>query len=163
MGIETLAIAALAVAVIGTGVEVYGGIKSAEAQSKAEAARRRMEEVRAARERTQQVREARAKVAAIQASSENQGAGESSSAITGAGGVVSSRNANLGFINQQEGIAAQISQANQQNINAQGIATLGAGLAKIGGTVFANRDEVHDIGADIFGPKKVSGGNNYDG
>lgn len=151
MGIATLAIAGLALAAVGTGVSVVGSIESGNAQKKAEKARAQMEAIKAARERTQQVREARVKAAAAQVNAENQGAGESSSAVTGQSGIFNQASQNISFIDQQVQSGEAISRATQQNIDAQGLETLGAGVAKVGGSIFSGREEISGIGKDIFG------------
>lgn len=153
MGIDplTIAIIGASIAAIGTGVSVAGSIESGHAQKKAEQARSQMQAIQAARERTQQVREARIKTAAVQAVAENQGAGGTSAAIGGQMAIQGQLGQNVSFIDQQVQAGEAISRANQQNINAQGLETLGAGAAKIGGSIFSGREEISAVKKDIFG------------
>lgn len=140
-----IAIAAATTAAVGTGVAAYGQLKGVEAQKKAEKARAHQAELEAARQRLTQVREARAKAAAIAQSSESQGSGLSSSAQSGAAGVTGQLNSNQQYITQQQLVGEQLSRANNQISDAQGISVLGKGITDIGGTVFAHKDTVTDI------------------
>lgn len=136
---------ALAAVAIGTAVSAYGSIQQGNNQKKMARAQQQQQQLQVARERTQQVREARIKMAQIQSTAENQGAGSSSGAIGGAESVISQQNTNLTYINNQEALGNKISDAQQGIINAQGVQTVGAGIAKLGGTVFDNKDEIKSI------------------
>lgn len=142
---QAIPIAALALTAIGTGVSVYGAMEQGAAQQKQERAQSRLQSIRAARERTSQIREARIRRAEIIQAGANQGASESSSVASGAGNVRQQSFSNIQYINQQEGMGIAISKARQEQINAQGISTLGQGIAAVGGTVFNNREEIGSI------------------
>ena len=139
------AIVALSIAAIGAATSAYGGLQQASAMKKAERARARQEEIRASRERMSQVREAIAKRASIEQSATNQGSAESSAGIGGAQGVTGQLGTNQAYITQQQLVGESLSRANQQIADAQGVQVLGAGIADVGGTVFANRKEIKDI------------------
>jgi len=145
MGLETLAIIGLGLAAGGTVVSTIGALQNQAAMARAERANRRAQEIASARERTKQVREARITAARIAQSAIAQGVQESSGAKGGLFSLQSQRNANLSYINQQELISQALSKARQQQINSQGLVTLGEGTAKIGGTIFGNREEINDI------------------
>lgn len=151
MGLETMAAIGLGLAIVGTTVSVVGSLEQGAAQKKAERARQRLQQVSAQRERTQQIRQARIKRAQIAQSGTNSGAGESSAVEGGMAGVQSQALQNIGFIGRQVNAGEEISRANQDLINAQGISSLGGGITDIGGTIFSNRAELNDIGKTIFG------------
>lgn len=144
---------ALTAMVIGTGVSTYSSVEASSNAKKAEQMKQRQAEVAAQRERTQQIRQARIKRAQILQSAANQGASDSSSAVSGASGVMSQAYGNIQYINDQEMLGKSVSSAQQKIYDNQGDAALGQGISAIGGTVFANRDEI----GDIFGSKTPKG------
>ena len=110
--------------------ELFNAFSTASKQKKAakqaEAAKRetqRIEQVRAdasaQKERISQQREARIRQANVISSSQGAGIGYGSSGVQGATGSITSQfAANLGYINQAQGFAAQISNSNQREQDA---------------------------------------------
>jgi len=135
----------LIVAAIGTAISAYGQVEAGHAAKDANAGRARQQEVQAAQERTKQIREGRIKRAQIQQVAANTGTADSSSAITGASGVTAQTFGNIQFINDQASIGKSISTAQQKEINAQGTAAVGQGIAQVGGSIFSNREELSSV------------------
>lgn len=138
-------IAAISLAVAGTATATYGGIKQGQAAKEEERQRANLEKLRAKRERVQQIRQARIQRAEILQAGANSGAGESSSVQTGAAGTYAQAFSNISYINSQEAIGRGISEARQDQINAQGLQTLGKGMQDLGGIIFANAQDINDI------------------
>ena len=147
MGI--IASIALATMVAGTVVGTVGSLKANKAAQGAAKLQAGQAKVEAQRERIKQIRASRAARAQIEQAGANSGA-ESSSAITGAGSATAQGFSNIQAINSQEAVGQAVGRQNQKMIDARGVATLGSGIASIGGTVFAGADEI----GDIFGIKK---------
>lgn len=149
MGLETLAIAAIATAAIGTAVSVKGSMDAASAQRKSMKSQQKLASIQSARERTQQIRASRAARAQVEQAAANTGSSESSSALTGASGASMRGFQNIGFINAQESAGVRISEAQQDYMAAQGTVALGQGITSIGGAIMNNRQEI----SNIFGKK----------
>lgn len=151
MGFETiLTTLAVAAAVAGTVVSVKGQEAAADAQAQSQKLQGRLNDIRAQRDKTQQIREARMKRAIIEQNAANSGAGDSSSALGGAGEVTSNLASNIAYINTQQDYGKAISKQGVLGARAQGQEALGEGIAKIGATVFANRQEIGDEYNSVF-------------
>ena len=142
MGI--IASIALATMVAGTITSTVGSLKANKAAQGAAKLQAGQAKVEAQRERIKQIRASRAARAQIEQAGANAGA-ESSSAITGAGSVTSQGFGNIQAINSQEAVGQAVGRQYQKQMNAQGVATLGSGVASLGGTIFAGSAEISDI------------------
>lgn len=142
MGIDPISLGVMAVGTIVSGV---GAIKNANAQQAQLKAQGRMADVEAQQARLEQVRQSRIARAKIEQAGADQGVGESSSVTTGASGVVGQAESNINYINNQQDIDQAIFKAKSAQVSASGIESLGEGLQKLGGSVFANSDKIKDI------------------
>lgn len=129
MGADPISIGLM---VAGTLVSTVGGVMNAQAQAKEVKAKERMAQVQAQHERLQQIRQARIAQANIIQAGTNQGVGSSSSVTTGASTAYGQAEQNISYINNQENIGAAIFKAQRQQINDQGIQSIGKGISDIG-------------------------------
>jgi len=133
--------------VIGTGLQIFGASKQAEAQKKALAAQQRAETIReqamesdAMRRRREAVRQGIIQRAVAQSSATNQGA-ESGSALGGAYGQVAGNTATaIGGIEASRTAGAALFQTNREILNyrkdeadAGFMSALGGGISSLGG------------------------------
>ncbi len=159
---DPISAAALTLSAGGFVGKIIGGIQQNKAMKQEENQRANLEKLRAKRERVQQIRQARVQRAEILQAGANSGASESSSVQSGAAGVYAQAFSNISYINQQESIGQGIHNARQSQIDAQGTIMLGQGMQDIGGAIFANKQNIHDVFSqdpvpdDIFVTPKVS-------
>ena len=145
MGLDPVswaAIAAATAATVGASVSAYAGIQQGNAQKKTLKAQQKLEDLRSQRETYAQIRASRKAQADVIASGAAQGVSDSSSVKGGASGAKALGFSNIGYIAKQGQIGKDITAARQSAVNAQGLATIGAGIADIGGTIFANKDVI---------------------
>jgi hypothetical protein len=138
------ALISLITTLAGTATAAVGQIQAGKAAKGAEKLAASQAQSEAARERTRQIRQARTRRAEILQAGANSGA-ESTSVTTGAAGAMAAGFQNIAEINSQEAGAIGMSRQRQKGINAQGISSLGQGIAAMGATAFNNADEVSDI------------------
>lgn len=106
-----LAIAALAVATVGTGYSIYNGERAAKENRKAQELQRQANQITEARTKRDSIRQARMAYAKSQQSAENQGVSISSSSQGGLGSIQSQLGSNLSFLDQISTINDQASAA----------------------------------------------------
>jgi len=134
--------------------------QQADAQRKAEQARQRQSEVDAQRERVKQARENRIKRAQVISSTGNEGLGFSGTSgnVGAVSSVDSQASSNVGYINQQQGFASEISGYNIEAGNAG--TSLFTAQAKA-----AQWQQIGSVGKEIFegygGFGTIFGGNTH--
>ena len=123
---------AIASAIFG-GASVMEQQKAAKAAKRADQTQRQMSNLRAAKERRSAIRDARLSYAAAQQNAENQGVGGSSGAQGGQGSIMTQGNANLSFLDQQQGLANLAGSWMDKSANASMRASAWGGLSKLAG------------------------------
>lgn len=143
----------LAVAAVGTGAQVYGGIQQAKEQKKQNKYTKKQNRLRSRREKIQAQREAMRNRAAFLAQLGASGAGFGSSAISGMGQIGSTATESMVSTNQQTELGQK--QLKSQNMESQGamISSLGGAAisASASMTNLANSDADFGSIKNIFG------------
>lgn len=142
--VSTLAIAGLALAAVGTGVQFIAGRVRAKAQRKAAEEQERLAALQARRQRRRTIREARIARGATLNVAGQVGASGSSGLAGGLSGLGAQAGANLGFSSQTEAIGRRITGFGLQASRAAGLGAIGGGIASIGGAVFSNRQDISE-------------------
>jgi hypothetical protein len=141
----TLAVAGLALAAVGTGVQFVAGRQQAKAGRKAAREQQRLAALEARRARRRTIREARiARGAALNVAGQV-GAGESSGLAGGLSGITAQAGANLGFSTQTEAIGGRITKFGLQASRAASLGAIGGGIAGVGGALFSNRRAISGV------------------
>ena len=138
MGVETIAIAGLVLAAVGTGVAVQASRAQAKAQRKAAGAAADAEALKARRARRRVIREARIARGKTANLAFQVGAGETSGFRGGVTSLDSQAGANLGFSTRIEDIGRKITKFSGQASRAASRGALGSGLASLVGSLFSN-------------------------
>lgn len=123
-----------AIAVIGAVASVVGTVASIGASRRAAAEQRKQTALVARRERRSAIRGMQIKRAQALASAGAVGAGTGSGAIGGIGALTSQLGSNIGFGTQMSALSNLITKHQQQASTFAGIAGLGQGLYRMGGS-----------------------------
>lgn len=155
-------------AVGGTAFSVMNGISTASQQKRAmqqaqqaQADQQRIEQARAnaaaQRERLQQQREARIRRANVINATANTGAGMAgTSGVVGATSSIQSQlGANIGYINQAQSFALQISAANQREQDAASSYQTAGSNGAAWQSIFSSTSHLGSIGASLFGNGRI--------
>lgn len=121
--------------VAGTGLQVFGQFKQAEAAKDAEKMRRKQMNLEAARAKREQIRRAQVGMATATANAVTQGAQFSSALVGGKGQIANEAGRNIQAIEQDRGIGNNIFKANERYAEAGKYIALGGGISSLGGAV----------------------------
>jgi hypothetical protein len=160
MALSTLAIVGLGASIVGTGVQVYGQVKAAQAQRAQAAAFRKAENLRkkqmnldAARRRREIIRQGIVARGLALNNAANQGALSGSGILGGLFEIGGGARRAVSQTNQNQSIGAGIFNANIEGGNAQGAeasalgtANLGAGLNTLGEALVQNFGTFNRVG-----------------
>ena len=157
----SIAIAGLALAAVGTGVQFVAGRKQAKAGRKAAKEHQKLAALEASRARRRTIREARiARGAALNVAGQV-GAGQSSGLRGGLSSLASQAGANLGFSTGTEAIGRNITKFGLQASKAASLGAIGGGIASLGGALFSNAGALSGLGGGgvpNFGNRGGGGG-----
>lgn len=119
----------------GTGMQVFGQMKQADAMEKAEKFRRNQMNLEAVRAKREQIRRAQVARASATSSAVTQGAQFSSALEGGKAQVTNEANRNMVAIEQDRRIGGLIFKANKEASQAGKLVALGGGVSSLGGAV----------------------------
>lgn len=119
----------------GTGMQVFGQIKQADAAKEAEKMRMKQMNLEAARAKREQVRRAQVGMAKATANAVSQGAQFSSALMGGKGQIANEAGRNIQAVEEDRGIARNIFKANMDYADAGKWVALGGGVSSLGGAV----------------------------
>lgn len=119
----------------GTGMQVFGAMKQAEAAKDAEKMRRRQMNLEAARAKREQIRRAQVARASAVANAVTQGAENSSALEGGKAQIANEAGRNMVAIEQDRKLGANIFKANERYAEAGKLSALGGGVSSLGGAV----------------------------
>lgn len=123
--------ASAALTAVGTGVSVIGQIGETNARKRAEAARKKQQDLIAQRQRRSAIRQSILARSQAEFNAANQGA-QFGSALPGAFGQISGETGRqLGSINQNQTLGNEIFEANQAYFDASKVTSAGAGLSRL--------------------------------
>ncbi len=148
-----LEVAALAVAVVGTGASMYEQHKAQGYQKQATRAARLQNDLQAARQRRDAIRQARIAQGQLGVKGATQGVQNSSAFQGGLGSIQSQLNNNLSFLDVYNNLSNEASLALDKAASAQGLASDFGKVADLGMTVFGNSSHI----SKVFSPR-ASGG-----
>lgn len=143
MGIPAAAIpalqaAALATTAVSAGVQYNQGQKSAEAQEKTNAAQQQQQELQARRQRLRIIREQRIKAAQIESMGANTGSLQSSGVAGGIGSTQSQAGSNINNLDQQMGLAKNITGYQQDAAKANQVSSIFGTIGGVSNQVFSD-------------------------
>lgn len=142
MGLETLAIAALATSAVSTGVSVYQGQKAASQQKKAAKIEKQKNDLADARSRSDAIRQARIAYASAASNAEAQGVANSSSAQGGQGSIQTQLGMNLSFLDETATLNDQASQALGKAASLKASSAMWGDVAGFSMSVFSNAEPI---------------------
>lgn len=145
-----LAVAALAVATVGTGYSIYNGERAAKENKKAQALQRQANQITEARNKRDSIRQARMAYAKAQQTAENQNVSISSSSQGGLGSIQSQVGSNLSFLDQISTINDQASAALGKAATFEQRSRTAGAVADLGFTAFSNSGAVESTFAKMF-------------
>lgn len=119
----------------GTGLQVFGQFKQAEAAKQAERMRMKQMNLEAARAKREQIRRAQVGMAKATASAVSQGAMFSSALMGGKAQISNEAGRNIQAIEQDRGIGRNIFKANMDAADAGKMIALGGGVSSLGGAI----------------------------
>ena len=154
MGLVTLAVASLAVAVVGTGASIVQGEKAQSAQKKARDVQTAQTQVNKQNAIRDQVRQQRVKAAQIQQASSNTGVVGSSGELGSTSSLGSQVGNNIGSLNEQGNTSTAISNNLQNAASASAKAATFGQVAQIGAqgfSIFSNTPEFKQKLNSVFG------------
>lgn len=148
-----VAVAALAIATVGTGYSIYNGERASKENRKAQELQRQANQITEARTKRDSIRQARMAYAKAQQSAENQGVAVSSSSQGGLGSIQSQLGSNLSFLDQISTINDQASAAlgraatfEQRSRTADAVAGLGFSAFGASGQLQSSFDKMFKRG-----------------
>ena len=142
----TIAAIGLGIAAAGTGVAIAGQAQASAAQQKAEQVRKKAANLDILRKRREAIRQAQFATAQAEAAAVNQGAQFGSVLPQAEAGIQSQLAYNEKNINQDRQIGNQLSDANAARARGEGIASVGSGIASLGGQVVNNAQTISRVG-----------------
>jgi hypothetical protein len=148
-----VAVAAVAVAAVGTGYSIYAGERANKQQKKAAKAEQARSDLQYARQRRDAIREARAAYASSQQSAENQGVANSSSALGGQASIAAQLGSNLSFLDQYKVYTDQASAALASSASWNNRAQTGSQIAGLAMDVAGNANAIQSSAQKIFKPR----------
>lgn len=132
--------------IAGTGLQVWGQMKQAEAAKRAEKLRMRQMDLEASRARREQIRRAQVARAQATASAVTQGAQFSSALAGGQAQVQNEAGRNIVAVNQDQGIGNAIFKANQAYAKGGMITAIGGGVSNLAGAFSSNSGTMTKLG-----------------
>lgn len=148
-----LEVAALAIAVVGTGASIYEGQKAQQYQKNATRDARIQNDLQAARQRRDAIRQARLAQGALATKGASQGVQNSSGVLGGQGSIQSQLNNNLSFLDQYNALSTDASINLDKAATATGWSSDFGKISDLGMTVFGNAPHIQRV----FAPR-TSGG-----
>ena len=140
----SIAVAGLALAAIGTGVQFVAGRKQARAGRAAAKEQERLAALEARRARRRTIREGRIQRGALLAQAVGTGA-QGSGLASAPARIASQVGANLAFSGQSEAIGKNITKFGIKASKAASLGAIGAGIAGIGGAAFSGSEQFAEI------------------
>lgn len=136
----------IAASVAGTAVSYMGQRSAVKASERAEAIRKRQMDLEAQRERRSAVRQSILARAQTLTAGTQMGAGAGSGVAGGLGSLSSQLAGNIRNINQGQQLGTQMFGANADMARGQGMASMGAGISSLGGTLVNNAGTFGRVG-----------------
>lgn len=133
-----MAVAGLALSVIGTVFGTIGSLKQADAAKKAEKARERQLELETQRRKREAIRQAQIARGSAISNATAQGAGNSSALQGGLAQVTNQSARNTQYVNQDLELGKDVFKANRQAADGAGMQALGSGIGSLGGMISSN-------------------------
>ena len=130
----------------GTGLQVFGQFKQAEAAKQAERMRMKQMNLEAARAKREQIRRAQVGMAKATAAAVTQGAMFSSALAGGKAQISNEAGRNIQAIEEDRGIVRNIFKANMQAADAQKMMAIGGGISSLGGAVSSMSGTITRLG-----------------
>lgn len=130
----------------GTGMQVFGQMKAAEAAKKAEKMRMKQMNLEAARAKREQIRRAQVASAKATSAAVTQGAMFSSALAGGKAQIANEAGRNMVAIEQDRKIGQNIFKANMDAADANKLVALGGGVSSLGGAVSSMSGTITRLG-----------------
>lgn len=147
--ISTATIVSAAIGLAGVGFQVYSGSKQRSAQKKRQRLLEQKQRADTRRARRQALREARIARGSVVNQGANSGVLGSSGALGAVASINSQAGSNFGYLSQTQNINAGIGAANQSAISAQGFASIGSGLTRLGSMGIRNARTIDNLMAPV--------------
>jgi hypothetical protein len=127
-----MAAGGLILGVVGQAFSLYGGLKTAKAEKKAEKLRERQMELESLRKKRENFRQGQIQKAEVISNAVSSGAGESSALAGGIAGITGSVNRNNLAVNQDTEIGHSLFKQSRRAATGRGISGIGEGISAIG-------------------------------